>query len=160
MEGGVAALSGFLVLEQLSDLRERETGIVAEVLDEPQSLDIRGVVEAVVALGPGGGAEQPHLFVVAHRSGRQANLRGGLLDAQESRRRRLDLRRFDFRRFDFRRLSLLRVCHGEIVPQPYRLRESSGWEVPTAISLLDQQPCGVSIAVPWTGRVRHSAFVD
>ena len=53
------ALAGGLVLEQLADLREREPGVVAEAADEPKPLEVRGVVKAVVALGPAAGSSRP-----------------------------------------------------------------------------------------------------
>ena len=54
--GGLAqpfavALAGGLVLEQLADLGEREPGVVAKAADELESVEVRGVVEAVVAIG-------------------------------------------------------------------------------------------------------------
>ena len=57
-----------LVLEELADLGQAEPGVVAEALDEPQSLEIVGVVEPVRALGAGRRLEQPELLVVADRS--------------------------------------------------------------------------------------------
>ena len=51
--------------------------------DEPQAVEIVGVVQAVRALGAGGGREQPHLLVVADGARRQAGLGGDLLDAEE-----------------------------------------------------------------------------
>ena len=54
--GLVPALAGGLVLEQLGDLGQREAGVVAQALDEAEPLDVRGVVEAIVTVGPGGGS--------------------------------------------------------------------------------------------------------
>ena len=91
--GGVVRSSGSgarlraracLVLEQLADLREREPGVVAQAADEPQALEVLGVVQAVGALGAGGGGEQPQLLVVADRARRQAGVGGDLLDAEEA----------------------------------------------------------------------------
>ena len=84
MVGRVAALAGRLVLEQLGDLAEREAGVVAKPLDEFEPLDVGFVVEAVVAFGPGRGLEQAQLFVIANGSGRQPDLRGRLLDAEQT----------------------------------------------------------------------------
>ena len=95
MVGGVAALAGRFVLERLGDLRQREAGAVAQALDEPQPLEVRLVVQAVVALGARGGHEQPRLLVVAHRTGRQAHVGGGFLDARSQ--PRLRLARLDWR---------------------------------------------------------------
>ena len=76
-------VAGLLVLEQLADLGEREPGVVAQAADEPQAVEVLAVVQAVGAVRPGGGREQPQLLVVADRAWRQAGLRGDLLDAQE-----------------------------------------------------------------------------
>ena len=78
------ALAGGLVLEQLADLGQREPGVVAQAADEPEPGDVRLVVQAVGALGTGGRFEEPDLLVVADGTGRQADLCGDLLDAQES----------------------------------------------------------------------------
>ena len=67
-----------------ADLGEAEPGVVAEVLDEPQPLDVVVVVEAVVAVAPGGRREEADLLVVADRPGRQAERRGDLLDPQQA----------------------------------------------------------------------------
>ena len=64
-----------LVLEQLADLREREAGVVAQPADEPQALEVLGVVQAVGALGAGGRGEQPELLVVADRPRGEARCR-------------------------------------------------------------------------------------
>ena len=66
------ALARGLVLEQLADLGEREPGVVAELLDVPQALQVGGVVQAIRAIGAGGGLEQPDLLVVADRAGSSA----------------------------------------------------------------------------------------
>ena len=79
------ALARRLVLEQLADLGEREPGVVAQALDEPQPLEVGRVVQAVVAVGARGRLEQPDLLVVADRAGRQADLGRDLLDPEESR---------------------------------------------------------------------------
>ena len=71
-----------LVLEQLADLREREAGDVAQFVDVADALQVRGVVEAVVALGSGRRTQEADLLVVADRPRRQADLRGHLLDAE------------------------------------------------------------------------------
>ena len=78
------ALAGRLVLEQLADLGQREPGVVAQPADEPEPRDVGLVVQAVGALGTGGRFEEPDLLVVADGTGRQADLCGDLLDAQES----------------------------------------------------------------------------
>ena len=77
------AFAGCLVLEQLADLGQREPGVVAQPADEPEPRDIGLVVQAVGALGTGGRLEEPDLLVVADGTGRQADLCGDLLDAQE-----------------------------------------------------------------------------
>ena len=82
-EALAVALAGGLVLEQLADLGQREPGVVAQAADEAQALEVGGVVQAVVAVRPGGGLEQADLLVVADRPGRQAGLGGDLLDPQE-----------------------------------------------------------------------------
>ena len=79
------ALSGGIVLEKLADLGEGETSIVTKVPDEPQSVEVGRVVEAVVAFGARRRFEQPDLLVVADRAGRQTGLGCDLVDAQESR---------------------------------------------------------------------------
>ena len=92
--GGVAgrpealaiALAGGLVLEQLADLGQAEPGVVAQLLDEAQALQVGGVEEAVRAVGAGGRLEQPDLLVVADRPGRQAGLGRDLLDPEEGAR--------------------------------------------------------------------------
>jgi hypothetical protein len=78
-------LAGDLVLEQLAHLGEAEPGVVAEALDEPQALEVVGVVEPVVALGAGRRLEQAQLLVVADRPRREPGLGGDLLDAEEAR---------------------------------------------------------------------------
>ena len=78
------ALAGGLVLEQLADLGQREPGVVAQAADEPQALEVGGVEQPVVAVGPGRGLEQPDLLVVADRASRQAGLGGDLLDPEQS----------------------------------------------------------------------------
>ena len=76
--------AGLLVLEQLADLREREAGVVAQPADEPEPLEVLGVVQAIVALGAGGGCEEAELLVVADRPRREPGLGGDLLDPEES----------------------------------------------------------------------------
>ena len=49
-----------------------------------EPVEIRGVVQAVVAFGTGGRFEQPHLLVVADRARRQAGLGGDLVDPEEA----------------------------------------------------------------------------
>ena len=85
LEALAIALAGVLVLEQLADLGEREAGVVAQAPDEPQALEVRGVVQAIVAVGARGRLEQTDLLVVADRAGRQAGLGGDLLDPQQRR---------------------------------------------------------------------------
>ena len=77
-------LAGRLVLEELADVREGEPGVVAQAADEPQALEVLGVVEAVGALGAGGGGEEADLLVVADRSRGQAGVLRDLLDPEES----------------------------------------------------------------------------
>src|SRR4051812_22558699 len=48
------ALAGGIVLEQLADLGEREAGVVAQAADELEPIEIRGVVQPVVAVRAGG----------------------------------------------------------------------------------------------------------
>ena len=55
------------------------------LLDELQALDIVVVIEAVVAIAPGGRREEADLLVVADRPRRQAERRRDLLDPQEGR---------------------------------------------------------------------------
>ena len=83
-EALAVALARGVVLEQLADLREREAGVVAQAADELEPVEVRGVVEAVVAVRAGGRREQADLFVVADRAGRQAGLGRDLVDAQEA----------------------------------------------------------------------------
>ena len=52
-EAGPVVRSGGLVLEELADLGQAEPGVVAEALDEPQAVEVVGVVEAVGALATG-----------------------------------------------------------------------------------------------------------
>ena len=72
-----------LVFEELADLGKAEPGVVAEALDEAQPLDVVGVVLAIVAARPACRLEQPELFVVADRAGREPKLAGDLLDAEQ-----------------------------------------------------------------------------
>ena len=81
---GMAALAGGLVLEQPGDLGEREAGVVAQALDEAEPLQIRVVVEAIVALGAGRGREKPQLLVVAHGARRQSDFGSRLMNAKQS----------------------------------------------------------------------------
>ena len=83
-EALAVALAGGLVLEQLADLGEAEPGVVAQLLDEPQSLEVGRVEQAVRAVAAGGRLEQAELFVVADRAGRQAGLGRDLLDPEEA----------------------------------------------------------------------------
>src|SRR5664280_452235 len=83
MERGVASLPRRLSLENLGNLREREARIVAQTLDEAQSLQVGLVEEAIVALGSRGRPKQSDLFVVAHGSGSQPDLGRGFVDVQE-----------------------------------------------------------------------------
>ena len=53
------ALAGGLVLEELADLGEREAGVVAQLLDVAQPLQVRGVVQPIRALGPAAGSRRP-----------------------------------------------------------------------------------------------------
>ena len=83
-EAFAVAFARRFVLEQLADLGEGEAGVVAQAPDETQPLDVRLVVEAVGALGAGGGLQEPDFLVIADGPWRQADLGGDLLDAQES----------------------------------------------------------------------------
>ena len=76
---------GCLVLQQLADLSEREPRVVAEVADELKAGEVRGVVEPIVAVGPGGRLEQADLLVIADRPRRQAGLGRDLVDPKEPR---------------------------------------------------------------------------
>ena len=87
-EGRPVARARRLVLEQLADLGEREPGVVAQAADEPQALEVLGVVQAVGALRARGGGEEPQLLVVADRARRQAGVGGDLLDPEQAARRR------------------------------------------------------------------------
>ena len=78
------ALARSLVLEQLADLGQREPGVVAQPADEPEPRDVGLVVQAVGALGTGGRLEESEFLVIADGTGRQADLGGDLLDAQET----------------------------------------------------------------------------
>ncbi len=73
-----------LVLEQLADLRQREAGIVTQPANEPQTIEVLGVVQPVGALGPGSGLEQAELLVVADRPWREAGLGGHLVDLEQA----------------------------------------------------------------------------
>ena len=74
LEAFAIALAREFVLEQLADLRQREPGVVAQALDEPQALEVAGVVEAIGTVGAGGRLEEADLLVVADRPGRQPGL--------------------------------------------------------------------------------------
>src|SRR5207247_491743 len=63
-----------LVLQELADLGEREAGVVAEGLDEPEPFDVGRVIEAIRALAASGRVEEANLLVVANGPGRQAQL--------------------------------------------------------------------------------------
>jgi hypothetical protein len=71
------------VLQELADLGEREPRVVAQLLDEPEALDVGRVVQPVVALTPRRGRQQTELFVLADRARGQPELRGNPLDAHE-----------------------------------------------------------------------------
>ena len=60
-------------------------GVVAQAADEPQALEVLGVVQAVGALRAGGGGEEAELLVVADRARRQAGVGRDLLDPQQAR---------------------------------------------------------------------------
>jgi hypothetical protein len=77
------AFAGGLVLQQLTDLRQREARLVAQLLDRAEALEIGRVVQAVRPLGPGSRLEQPDLFVVADRAGCQTGLGGHFLDLEQ-----------------------------------------------------------------------------
>src|SRR6185295_11029144 len=79
------ALARGVVLEQLTDLRERETGVIAKAPNELEPVEVRGVVEAIVAVRASSWREQPDLLVVADRAGRQACLGRDLVDSEEVR---------------------------------------------------------------------------
>ena len=83
-EALAVALARGVVLEQLADLGEREPGVVAQAPDELEPVEVRGVVEAIVAVRARGRREQADLFVVADRAGRQACLGRDLVDPQEA----------------------------------------------------------------------------
>src|SRR5690349_20859879 len=82
-ESFAIALPSGLVLQQLADLGEREARLVAQLLDRPQTLEIRRVVQAVGAFRTGRGLEETDFFVVPDRARRQAGLCGDLLDLEE-----------------------------------------------------------------------------
>jgi hypothetical protein len=77
------ACSSGLVLEQAADLGKAEACVVAQALDESQALDVVGVVQPIRTLGSCGRLQQAQLLVVPDRPRRQADVRGGLLDAEE-----------------------------------------------------------------------------
>ena len=114
-----------LVFEELADLGEREAGHVAQLADVADSLHVRRVVQAVVAVGAGGRLEKADLLVIPHGSGRGTGLGCDLLDSQEGR----TVRRL--RRRGWRRSGLGCRDHGrgptgghdDSLPQPYRLRK-------------------------------------
>ena len=83
-EALAVALARGVVFEQLADLREREAGVVAQAPDELEPVEVRGVVEAIVAVRAGGRREQPDLLVVTDRAGRQAGLGRDLVDSEEA----------------------------------------------------------------------------
>ena len=83
------ALAGRLVLEQLADLGEREAGVVAKAADELESIEVGGVVEAVVAIGPGRRLEQADLFVIPDPARGHAGLGRHLVDPKQARPGRL-----------------------------------------------------------------------
>ena len=83
LESLPVAFPGEFVLEELADLGQGESGVVAQTLDEAQPLEIARVVQAVVPVRPGGRLEQADLLVVADRTGGQAGLGGDFLDPQE-----------------------------------------------------------------------------
>ena len=89
------ALAGGLVLEQLADLGQAEPGVVAELLDEAQALQVGRVEEAVRAVAASGRLEQADLLVVADGPGRQAGLGRDLLDPEELGGRRSVYRNVD-----------------------------------------------------------------
>src|SRR5450759_5092476 len=76
--------AGSFVLQEEADLREREPGVVAQLADEPQPLEVARVVEAVVALRARSWLEEAELLVVPDRARSQAGLGGDLLDAEEA----------------------------------------------------------------------------
>ena len=118
VEGLPRASPGGFVLEQLRDLGEREAGVVAELLDEAQPLDVRDVVKTVGALASRRGAEEAELLVVADGARRQAELGRDLLDAQEA------LGDLVFGRRDQGRLAGLGCGrHPASLPQPCRSRK-------------------------------------
>src|SRR5690242_20486354 len=83
-EADAVAAAGRLVLEQLRDLCQAEAGVIPEVLDEAEALDVVIVVEPVVTLAPGGRGEQAELLVIADRPRRQTEGRRDLLDAEQA----------------------------------------------------------------------------
>ena len=78
------AFPGGLVLQQLADLGKREARIVAQAADELQAIQVRRVIQAIVAFGAGRRLEQADLFVVADRARRQAGFGGDFLDPQQA----------------------------------------------------------------------------
>src|SRR5450756_3001268 len=76
--------AGNFVLQEEADLREREPGVVAQLADEPQPLEVARVVEPVVALRARSRLEEAELLVVPDRARSQAGLGGDLLDAEEA----------------------------------------------------------------------------
>jgi hypothetical protein len=84
VESSVAALAGRLVLEQSGDLGQREAGVVAKPLYEAKPLQIRVVVEAVVAFRSSRWGEQPDLLVVAHGTRRQPDFGSRLMNTQQA----------------------------------------------------------------------------
>src|SRR5450759_4661774 len=102
--------TGSFVLQEEADLREREPGVVAQLADEPQPLEVARVVEPVVALRARSRPEEAELLVVSDRARSQAGLGGDLLDAEEALSRRVG------RRLAGRRCRV--PDHAGIMPKP------------------------------------------
>jgi glyoxylase-like metal-dependent hydrolase (beta-lactamase superfamily II) len=83
-EANAVPRPGVLVLEELSDLGEAEPGVVAQALDEPEALEVVGVIQPIGPLRTGRRLQEPELLVVTDRACGEADLRADLLDAQES----------------------------------------------------------------------------
>ena len=78
------ALADRLVLQQLPDLEEAETGVVAELLDEPQALQVARVEQAVGPVRAARRLQQAELLVVTDGPGGKAGLSRDFLDAAKA----------------------------------------------------------------------------
>ena len=103
--------AGLFVLEEQGDLGQAEAGVVPQLADEPEPLQVGGVVEPVGALRTRGRAEEADLLVVADGARRQAGRGRHLLDPR---------RRGAGTRAGPRQAAVGagRAGHGGMIPQP------------------------------------------